>query len=198
MWTLLPSLCLFAFITAFTPGPNNFLLASSGSQFGLRRTWHHILGIRIGVSGLILLSAAGVGVLVQAYPLAYSALKYFGFIYMSWLAIKLILAGGNLNKSHATQPLTLVQAALFQLGNVKAWAASLTVVATYTLPSLYWVSVVWILAAFTVTGLVCNLCWAGMGKAASLYLDTPRKIRTFNYSLSGMTFATILPVLFQA
>lgn len=80
-------------------GAEQFLLASSGSQFGLRRTWHHILGIRIGVSGLILLSAAGVGVLVQAYPLAYSALKYFGFIYMSWLAIKLILAGGNLNKA---------------------------------------------------------------------------------------------------
>lgn len=198
MWTLLPSLCLFAFITAFTPGPNNFLLASSGSQFGLRQTWRHIIGIRVGVSGLILLSAAGVGVLLQAYPLAYTALKYVGFAYMSWLAIKLILADGNLHKSHAAKPLTCLQAALFQLGNVKAWAASLTVVATYTQPSLYWVSVLWILAAFTVTGVLCNLCWAGMGKAASRYLDTPRKIRTFNYSLSGLTFATILPVLFQA
>lgn len=198
MWTLLPSLCLFAFITAFTPGPNNFLLASSGAQFGVRRTWSHILGIRIGLIGLILLSAAGVGILVQRYPVAYSGLKYFGFAYMSWLAVKLILAGDDLHKRHAAKPLTIVQAALFQLGNVKAWAASLSVVATYTLPSLYWISVVWILAAFTVTGLLCNLCWAGMGKAASRYLDSPGKIRAFNYSLSGLTFATILPVLFQS
>jgi len=36
---------LFATIAAFTPGPNNLMLAASGANFGLNRTLPHIFGI---------------------------------------------------------------------------------------------------------------------------------------------------------
>lgn len=195
--TLLPSLCLFGLVIAITPGPNNFLLASSGSQFGIKRTMGHILGIRVGICLLILLSAAGIGLLIQQYPVAYKALKYVGVAYMSYLAIKLLLAGGNLKKRQASEPINWRQAALFQLVNVKAWAACISVVASYAIASDYWLSVVWIIIAFTSTGLFANSCWACLGHGARLYLDTPNKVRAFNYLLSAITFATILPILFQ-
>ena len=34
---------------SFTPGPNNIMVASSGANFGFRRTIPHMLGITIGV-----------------------------------------------------------------------------------------------------------------------------------------------------
>ena len=39
---------IFASIAAFTPGPNNLMLAASGANFGLRRTLPHITGVTIG------------------------------------------------------------------------------------------------------------------------------------------------------
>lgn len=196
-WSLLPSLCLFGLVIAITPGPNNFLLTSSGATFGLRRTLPHIIGIRIGISGLLLLCAAGISALIEHYPFLHNGLRYIGVAYMSYLALKLIYAGGRLSQSHATNPFNWQQAAMFQMANVKAWAACISVVASYTLTSHYWLSVLWIILAFTVTGLIANLSWACLGQATSVYLNTPNKIRLFNYILSFLTIATIVPVLFE-
>lgn len=60
VWELLPAMSLFAFVTAMTPGPNNFLLASSGAQFGVRQSIKHLIGIRFGIVFLLLLCASGV------------------------------------------------------------------------------------------------------------------------------------------
>lgn len=49
----LVSFIAFIFISTITPGPNNFLLASSGLQFGVRRTLPMVLGIHVGVYTLI-------------------------------------------------------------------------------------------------------------------------------------------------
>lgn len=198
LWSLLPSLCLFSFVAAVTPGPNNFLLASSGSQFGFRRTLGHVAGIRLGIVGLLLLCAIGVGALIERYPILHEGLKYIGILYMSYLALKLVLKNSVLKIGSAHQPIHWRQAALFQMVNVKAWAASLSLVATYSLASDYWLSISWIIMAFTGCGLIANFCWVGMGKAANRLLNTPNKVRLFNYCLSALTIATIVPLLFNA
>lgn len=197
LWTLLPSLILFGTVMAISPGPNNFLLASSGAQFGFRQSLSHLLGIRLGIIGLVVLCAAGVGVLVQNSPFAYHALKYLGVAYMSYLAVKLILAGGQFEKRVAATPLGWRQAAAFQLANVKAWASCLSVVATYTIAGEYWWSVLSIVLVYTITGFAANSSWVCLGRVAAMVLNTSGRVRCFNYSLSALTFATILPVLFQ-
>lgn len=56
-------LFLFAAIAAFTPGPNNLMLAASGMNYGFRRTVPHIAGISVGFPMLLLcvIFAAGAG-----------------------------------------------------------------------------------------------------------------------------------------
>ena len=39
------SICLFWFVTAFTPGPNNIVASYSGFNFGIKKTIPHILGV---------------------------------------------------------------------------------------------------------------------------------------------------------
>jgi threonine/homoserine/homoserine lactone efflux protein len=43
----------FIFVATCSPGPNNLMVLSSGANFGLARTWPHILGIAVGFPVLI-------------------------------------------------------------------------------------------------------------------------------------------------
>ncbi len=127
LWDLMPAMSLFAFVTAITPGPNNLLLANSGAQFGIRKSWRHLIGIRIGVAGLILLCACGVGVALTTHPSWYLAIKYLGLAYMFWFDDKAFMYQPFLRKIHQElNQINMTQATLFQLGNMKAgWHHSL-------------------------------------------------------------------------
>jgi threonine/homoserine/homoserine lactone efflux protein len=48
---------IFALVMAFTPGPNNVMLASSGARFGLARTVPHLIGVMVGFPVMLLLVA---------------------------------------------------------------------------------------------------------------------------------------------
>ena len=195
LWDLLPAMSLFAFVTAIPPGPNNLLLANSGAQFGVRESWRHLIGIRIGVIGLILLCACGVGVAFQTHPNWYLSIKYVGVAYMLWLMIKLLCTNPLSGKSTKNKPISMTQATLFQLGNMKAWMASLALVTSYSLPSSYWFSVALITVVFTTFGLLANIVWVWFGEKIRIYLDTVLKQRLFNISLAAITLISLLPVL---
>ncbi|KAB0300083.1 LysE family translocator [Vibrio fortis] len=194
LWDLIPAMSLFAFVTAITPGPNNLLLANSGAQFGIRKSWRHLIGIRIGVIGLILLCACGVGVAIQTHPNWYLAIKYIGLAYMFWLIIKLLCTNSFADKATKSKPVNVTQATLFQLGNMKAWMASLALVTSYSLPSDYWLSVTLISFVFTTFGLLANMTWVWIGQKIRVYLNTTIKQRMFNISLAAITFVSLLPV----
>ena len=194
LWDLMPAMSLFAFVTAITPGPNNLLLANSGAQFGIRKSWRHLIGIRIGVIGLILLCACGVGVAIQTHPNWYLAIKYIGLAYMFWLIIKLLCTNSFAGKATKSKPINVTQATLFQLGNMKAWMASLALVTSYRLPSDYWLSVTLISFVFTTFGLLANMTWVWIGQKIRVYLNTTIKQRMFNISLAAITFVSLLPV----
>ncbi|CAH7472365.1 putative Cysteine/O-acetylserine efflux protein [Vibrio chagasii] len=194
-WDLVPTMSLFAFVTAITPGPNNLLLASSGAQFGIRKSWRHLIGIRIGMIGLILLCASGIGVALQTHPNWHLAIKYVGLAYMFWLMIKLMCTNSFSDRSCRKQPINVTQATLLQLGNMKAWMASIALVTSYSLPSSYWLSVALITLVFTTCGLVANITWAWGGQKVRIYLNTALKQRLFHISLAAVTFVSLLPVL---
>ena len=195
LWDLMPAMSLFAFVTAITPGPNNLLLANSGAQFGVRKSWRHLIGIRIGVIGLILLCACGAGVALQTHPSWYLAINYLGLAYMFWLIIKLLCTNSFAGKATKSKPINVTQATLFQLGNMKAWMASLALVTSYSLPSSYWLSVALITFVFTTFGLLANMTWVWVGQKIRVYLNTTLKQRMFNISLAAITFISLLPVL---
>ena len=48
------SICLFWFVTAFTPGPNNVVASYSGFNFGFNKTIPHILGVTLGFTSLVI------------------------------------------------------------------------------------------------------------------------------------------------
>ena len=88
-WALL----VFVVVTLFTPGPNNTMLLASGLNFGFRRGLPHLLGVALGFALMVLAVGVGLGAVFQAYPAAYTVLKYAGAAYLLYLAWQIATAG---------------------------------------------------------------------------------------------------------
>ncbi len=90
---LLWALLLFVVVTLFTPGPNNTMLMTSGLNFGFRRGLPHLWGVALGFAVMVLAVGLGLGAVFQAYPAAYTVLKYAGAAYLLYLAWQIATAG---------------------------------------------------------------------------------------------------------
>lgn len=120
----LVALAAFSFVSSVTPGPNNALLWASGVQFGFRSTLPHVLGTSVGIGSMALAMAGGLGLLVTNFPQVELALKVTGSLYLLYLAYQ--VAGSKAAQSQeVAHPLNVLQAAVFQYINPKAWIFAL-------------------------------------------------------------------------
>ncbi|CAB3905494.1 LysE family translocator [Achromobacter mucicolens] len=192
--SLLGPLALFALVSSITPGPNNVMLASSGLNFGFRRSVPHLLGVNLGFTLMIFLVGVGLGSVFQQTPALYTVLKYAGAAYLLYLAWK-IANSGPLDEGEARgKPFTFLQAAAFQWVNPKAWVMAVGVVATYTPQNGFFANLV-------IATLVCGIVnlpsigiWVTFGTALRRVLHRPAAIRAFNVGMALLLVASLYPV----
>jgi threonine/homoserine/homoserine lactone efflux protein len=190
------ALVVFASVMAFTPGPNNVLLAASGVNFGFMRTMPHILGVTIGFDVLLIAGAIGVGLLFTAIPQLQLVLKIGGAIYMLYLAWRVATARqASADSEVAARPFTFLQAAAFQWVNPKAVIAVVGGVALYVRPGHEWIDFPLMLAVMTVATLGAVVLWTGFGVALRRLLRDPRRARAFNISMALLLVASIVPMV---
>ena len=77
---------MLATATSFTPGPNTTLSTALAVNGGLRHALKFVLAVPVGWALLLLLSALGVGSLIQTWPLLRGAIVLAGVAYLLWLA----------------------------------------------------------------------------------------------------------------
>ncbi|MEQ1939949.1 LysE family translocator [Mesorhizobium sp. CN5-321] len=190
------ALLAYAFVTSITPGPNNFMLLSSGVNFGFVRTVPHMLGIAIGFLVLLLAVGFGLGAVLTAFPALHTALKVAGSAYLLYLAWKIATSRSMSGKSEAgAQPLRFIDAAAFQWVNPKAWVMAVTAMAVYTDPARPFLSVVLIAVAFALVNLPSVSTWAGFGTALRGFLSDPVRLKWFNIAMGLLLAATLWPML---
>ena len=201
---LFSALVAFAFVSSITPGPNNLMLMTSGTNFGFVRTIPHMLGVSIGFTLMIVLVGAGLAKVFEIYPLAHQILKYASCAYLLWLAWKMATSAPPGSKPGAkdgapakTQPMTFVQAALFQWVNPKAWTMALTAVSAYTLPAHPVMSLLVVAAVFGAINLPSVGSWTLLGTQLRRFLNDPVRLRVFNVTMALILVATLYPVLFE-
>lgn len=195
--SLLGPLALFALVSSITPGPNNVMLASSGLNFGFRRSLPHLLGVNLGFTLMIFLVGLGLGSVFQQVPELYTVLKYAGAAYLLYLAWK-IANSGRMDEGQARgKPFTFLQAAAFQWVNPKAWVMAVGVVATYTPQNGFFANLI---IATIVCGIV-NLpsigIWVTFGTALRRVLHRPGAIRAFNMGMALLLVASLYPVALE-
>lgn len=190
------ALVTFAFVMAFTPGPNNIMLAASGVNFGFSRTVPHISGVAIGFLFLLFSCGVGLGLVFAAVPTLQLVLKIAGAAYLLWLAYKVATAHqrGNDGKGPA-RPFTFWQAAAFQWVNPKGLVASLSAVALYIRPGQQAQDLAIMLAVFGLTTVGSATTWAGFGVALRQFLRDPGRARVFNIAMALLLVASIVPMV---
>lgn len=76
------------FVVCAIPGPNMLLVMTHGAQYGLRRTGATMGGCLSALVLMLSVSAAGLGVFLQAWPAMFNALRLIGAAYLFYLGIK--------------------------------------------------------------------------------------------------------------
>lgn len=187
---------LFTVAGLFTPGPNNTMLFASGLNFGFRRTVPHILGVSFGFCFLLVVVGLGLSALFQAYPLAYTVLKFVGAAYLVWLAIGIARAGPVAAGGEARgRPLTFLGAALFQWVNAKGWVVALSAVTAYGAVAPFPANLAMLAAITLVFSLLSASMWVAFGRGLRRFLSSPRILRIVNVAMALLLIASLYPVL---
>jgi threonine/homoserine/homoserine lactone efflux protein len=199
----LASAFAFAVSMAGTPGPNNAMLASSGSLWGFRRTVPHMLGVSIGFPLMLIAVAAGAGDLLLHHAAVMTLMRWLGAAYLLYLAWKIASVLPEPAADHARvetatrRPMSFLQAALFQWVNPKAWLITLSALATLTSaehrPSLARALV--LAALFLAVTLPITAFWTSIGVGVSRALGHGRGLRRFNLVMAALLVASVVSVL---
>lgn len=192
----LPALAAFAVASSITPGPNNIMLMTSGTNFGFRRTVPHMLGVSLGFALMIVLVGLGLAELFARYPVAHQVLKWVSVAYLLYLAWKIATARPPSEGAAAKgTPMTFVQAALFQWVNPKAWTMALTGVTVYMPPVDPWIGLLLVAALFGAINLPCVGLWAAMGVKLRRWLGDARRLRQFNVAAAVLLVGSLYPTV---
>lgn len=185
------SLFMLAISATLSPGPNNVMLASSGANFGIRRTLPHIGGIMIGLPSMFLIVGFFLGQLFEASAMLRDTIRWVGAGVMLWLAWKLMSSGGLSTASGASRPMRYYEAAAFQWVNPKAWAMVIAVTAQFITGDNAGTIIPIIMLVFVGVGLTSAAAWTGFGRAMTKLLTTPGRLIWFNRVMALMIAASV-------
>jgi threonine/homoserine/homoserine lactone efflux protein len=189
------ALIALATVGTFTPGPNTALSATIAANHGLRRALPFVCAVPAGWGILLILNAAGLGVMVLGFPPLRWGLLAAGVLYLLWLAYK--LASTQRLSDAAQGPIVgFKQGVMLQFINIKAWFLALSVVSGWvighddTLARLLET-----LPIFMFFGLTSNLTYAWIGASLRHWLrgpnDTAQRLQWFNRCMALALLGTV-------
>ena len=122
----------YALITTFTPGPNNLMSLYAVSSYGWRKGSRVILGIFSGFSALMFTVIIFCHELSKYLPEIVAYLKYFGAVYILWLAYHIAVSVPSESQNNSVS----VKSGFFlALSNVKVILYLITIFTAYVIPS---------------------------------------------------------------
>lgn len=190
------ALIALATVGTFTPGPNTALSAALAANYGLRRTLPFVCAVPAGWGILLILNAAGLGVMVLGFPPLRWGLLAAGVLYLLWLAWKLATTQ-HLSDNTQDAIVGFKQGVMLQFINIKAWFLALSVVSGWvighddTLARL-----IETLPIFMFFGLASNFTYAWIGASLRHWLRGPngtaRRLQWFNRIMAFALLATVV------
>ena len=195
---VLPALLLFSLSAAFTPGPNNIMIMSSGLNFGMRRSIPHLLGICLGFPAMLIVVGFSAGYLFETFPHLHLAIKIIGLSYLCYLAWRIATAAPGSLQGGRSKPLSFLQAALFQWVNPKAWIMGTSAFATYTTVGGDLSSqTIMIILVFFVTTWPAVGTWLFFGAGLQKLMHNPLHQRIFNVVMAILLVASMYAIIVE-
>lgn len=188
-------------VAAVTPGPNNLIVMRAAARSGLAAALPAIAGIVLGGLALLLVIAAGIGVLFMAAPRLQAAITIGGCAYLIWLAIKLIAKSFNYRINETVNDSKTRTAGfgglfVFQFLNPKGWVMLLTAASLVSATSAIG-AFARLAAVFVPISLVCLFAWAVFGSLLTAQLSRPVVGRWFDRVMGGFLIGVAVLLLFE-
>ena len=188
---------IYAFVTAITPGPNNYLLFSHGKAFGMNDSRKLMLGIITGFFTMACIAGYGVAEIITNNQTFGLILKIVGSIWLLYLGFVLSKLNSEI-KTEKPVKLTFIQAYLMQFINPKAWIVAISGAGAF-MPHLGSIHLnVFVLAiSFNIVGLPCMLVWIKFGDLISKLIKSEKSSRILGYTLFGLMMVSIAMIWFE-
>jgi len=181
---------------AWTPGPNNAMLASSGANFGFLKTVPHALGVSLGMPVMLFLISLGLGELFTRSEILRETMRWGGAALLLYIAWRTATATGKLKKEGARKPFTFLQAAGFQWINPKAWAMCIAITSQFITGSGNTLLTAGIVTGGAIfAGLSSTLTWTAGGASLQRWLNTEGRLKVFNICMGLMIAACVLMLI---
>ncbi|WP_404397371.1 LysE family translocator [Stutzerimonas chloritidismutans] len=177
------SMAAFALASSITPGPVNLVALNCGARFGFRASARHITGATVGFTMLLLLIGLGLYELLERAPILMRGIQWGGVAFLLYMAWRLAVDDGRLEPATAGNGPSLLDGALMQWLNPKAWLASVAGMGLFAANGD--VLRVWLFAGLYFV--ICYgsiACWAGAGAFLSRYLQAPGRVRWLNRTMA--------------
>ena len=156
----------------------------SGFNFGIKKSIPLILGVAFGYTTIVILSAAGLNFIFNAYPLLKTIIKILGSIFLIYLAYKIAFKT-QIQKKKIKSPVKFYDTFIFQFVNPKGVFAAITAISLfvelgsdYLFHSLVVIGVSFFCAITSITS------WCLLGKFLRRFSENKKFIQVFNYTMS--------------
>ena len=194
------SMMLFALIGAISPGPVNIIATGTAASFGFKRTLPHVIGATLAYTLIVFLAGMGLSQVLFAFPSLSQVLQLCGAGFLLYMAYKIGTAPVQSLEANAQnkQPPSMLQGALCQWLNPKAWLVSMSGVAVFVNvnnPYHYY-----LLTFCLVSFFMCFIgvgSWALMGDLIRRFLSNAKQQVLFNRLMGLLLVALVILMLFS-
>lgn len=191
------SMFVFALIGAITPGPVNIIATGSGANYGFKRTFPYVFGASLSYTCIVFLVGIGLNQTLLMFPNITVWLKYIGGAFLLYMSYKIATATpmDPTIKINAQRPPLMLEGALAQALNPKAWLISVSGVSVFVFAhspaSLYLMVFCFISFSVCIVGIST---WAAIGYGISAYLSTKRRQIMFNWAMGFLLSCTVMSI----
>jgi threonine/homoserine/homoserine lactone efflux protein len=195
------ALSVFAAVSSGTPGPNNLMIMTSGVNFGMKRSIPHLMGITLGFCFMIFCVGMGLQTMFSVFPQLETVLRYGGTAYLLWLAWKIANSGPVGEGKAGAKPMGFWAATAFQWVNPKAWFMAISAITTYASTAenasagSKLSQVLLVVLVFGAINLPLVACWGWFGSAMRQFLQDPKKLKLFNWTMAILLVVSLYPIV---
>jgi len=185
------SLSLFMLGTSCSPGPNNIVASYSGFNFGVIKTFPHMLGVIFGFTSVVCVLNFGLINIFKLYPLIQEILKISGSIFLVYLAYKIAFSK-NVKENKKENPVKFIETFFFQFLNPKGVIVAIIIVSTYVESGSNFINYsFWVILVSFLCALISITFWTFVGKFFRRFATNEKFIKVFNYVMSCLLLSCI-------
>ena len=186
------SLSLFMLGTSCSPGPYNIVASYSGFNFGVIKTFPHMLGVIFGFTSVVCVLNFGLINIFKLYPLIQEILKISGSIFLVYLAYKIAFSK-NIKENKKENPVKFLETFFFQFLNPKGVIVAIIIVSTYVESGSNFVNYsFWVILVSFICALISITFWTFVGKFFRRFATNEKFIKVFNYVMSCLLLSCIV------